>query len=519
MEETIEDVITQYTPLPPAEILLEPPLSLLYEEPILATPPLKEPTPLAEIPHLTLQDLIEIANRRSHDLIRPDYTRLYELTYARRPQTIDPWYFDGHPRMAYISSRDAMADVTDLITLLSQFYGAYIYFGGDSVFFEVKEQLGNLLHTQELWDTDNFAYHLREYLSTVIRDSHFRVDSDPLWASYNFMIPTNPVSLTVFERSEAGIRNRTKELYVAQVIVDGKYIDIEDAFRHSLGEDGELYYSFVVVLPDNIPTPATATVVYTTGVQFTFSISPLCPPRLEARDVSMEYISDFPVVTITQMGFPDSTYGMDFAGARQFLSYAEALRDEPIIIVDIRANRGGNGRLAPRFLHILTGEVIPRNHYGLRVWDYDDFRRMAPPYANLFHLAPESEIYAPSRRFDSNHILIHTSPFQVIQNDTLIILLVDRHTYSAGDGFADIMFSMENTLVIGQNTGGMLHTDLSFTNMSLPRSGVSVDFGTTIFIHPEGHLPEGVGIAPDLWVNGDALTATLALLAAEGLPR
>ncbi|MCL2285617.1 MAG: Gfo/Idh/MocA family oxidoreductase, partial [Firmicutes bacterium] len=99
-----------------------------------------------------------------------------------------------------------------------------------------------------------------------------------------------------------------------------------------------------------------------------------------------------------------------------------------------------------------------------------------------------------------------------IENDRLIILLTDRFTASAGDAFADLMLNMENTLIIGQNTAGILLTCMMYTRLSLWRSGVPFGFGATIHIHPEGHLPEGIGIAPDLWVNGDALTAALALL-------
>jgi len=79
-----------------------------------------------------------------------------------------------------------------------------------------------------------------------------------------------------------------------------------------------------------------------------------------------------------------------------------------------------------------------------------------------------------------------------------------------------LAFNIENTLVIGQNTAGMLNTS-GGSALFLPRSGQHISFGHFAHVHPPGHLPEGIGLTPDIWVHGDALAATFAMLESQGL--
>ena len=78
----------------------------------------------------------------------------------------------------------------------------------------------------------------------------------------------------------------------------------------------------------------------------------------------------------------------------------------------------------------------------------------------------------------------------------------------------DLFFNMENTLVVGQNTGGALLSAGSMP-IALPNSGISVTFSNAMYVHPANHFQEGKGFAPDVWVNGDALVAALGMLDAH----
>jgi len=90
-------------------------------------------------------------------------------------------------------------------------------------------------------------------------------------------------------------------------------------------------------------------------------------------------------------------------------------------------------------------------------------------------------------------------------------VLVDRFSASATEDFVVHTLAVKNTLIIGQNTAGMLlsHGD---STRSLRYSGVTFNASGAGFIFPYGLFTEGIGFAPDIWVTGDALAATLGML-------
>ncbi|MCL2285131.1 MAG: S41 family peptidase [Firmicutes bacterium] len=423
-----------------------------------------ETVPLSPVPVFTLQDIINTANQRKHDLVRPDRALLYELTQERVPWTIDVGVFLESRTPQRVSAENAIADAKDLFELIRQVYGAYTYFGGDEVFLPLLEQVITSLEANDDWMNHNFGTLLHSYLFNVIRDNHFHINFSAVGVRHDFLVPSARFGNLVleFEQSDNGFRNRATGNYISKITVNDNTIDPAEVMRLSINNYGEVHYSFALLRPQGYT--GILTIVYQNGEEDSFTLRLSQTTRRSHLPASLAYVQGVPVVTIMQMGFPDSAHGLQFECARNFLSYAEQLQGEPVIIVDIRSNGGGNGSLAPRWLHTLMG--------------------------------------TPSNR--------------IIESDRLIILLVDRFTASAGDGFADLMFNIENTLIIGQNTNGTLHTDLRFPYMRLQRSGLLVGFGTTIYIHPKGHLPEGIGIAPDLWATGDALTAALALLQNKG---
>jgi hypothetical protein len=226
------------------------------------------------------------------------------------------------------------------------------------------------------------------------------------------------------------------------------------------------------------------------------------------------------------MGWPFSTEEYEFYTstkyAWQFLSFAPKLHNEPVIIIDIRGNLGGNVHLGTLWLKLLTGEFIPHNFRHMGIFDRneliaDDSENAmyhARQFAEYFDIYELYEITFPEAFWlDENHFIFGSFPDRIVPNEQLIIFLTDRNTASAGESFADLAFNMENTLIIGQNTMGSLLTGTSFpSRITLPNCGMPFNLGRGFFVHPENHLTESIGLAPDIWVQGDALSATLAML-------
>jgi hypothetical protein len=76
--------------------------------------------------------------------------------------------------------------------------------------------------------------------------------------------------------------------------------------------------------------------------------------------------------------------------------------------------------------------------------------------------------------------------------------------------FVDLMFNIENTLIIGGHTAGVL-TSIPSESFVLPNSKIPVVANDLFFLHSPEHFAEGIGFAPDIWVHGCARAAALVL--------
>ena len=478
-------------------------------------------------PHepLTLQDVLSIAQERREGIEKPEIDSISHLFQERGGTAVNRARFRTTGRIPeMISSQRLIDDFNMFSNALRQRYGLYIYFGGDDVFLPLFEQVNETLALQEYWYIDDFSNLVFDTLSYVIDDLHFIfggrfvggeiVGGRILGDMHDFFVPTN--FSDVFDKSENGSRNRRTGLYVQELHFDGKPLcsETEEVFRLMMCNNGMFYYSIVVVRPSGGAETVNVTILYENGRYDEVYFSPFITTMREFVNVSLQYIQGFPVITIMGMFFPnrdvDSPYfTMHNYYANKFLDLAEEVRDEPVIIVDIRSNGGGNGNLSEMWLHSVVGEVVPTNFLSVvNIGDY-------------LQLDLEC-LYSAMKLVCESYALMYTMPHGIIPNEQLIILLTDRYTGSAGDTFASSLFSLENALVIGQNTTGVIIGNVGGEfggtiggKPLLPNSGVAFAFGNSANIFPPGFMLEGIGIAPDIWVNGDALEATLAMLGAS----
>ena len=477
------------------------------------------PNVVAEINVAPLEFALAVANQRRREIEWPGHERLHELTAGRRPQPpefdISRWWprysqYEQIERSSELISRDdAIADSKEFFDLLAYFYGSYVYFGGDDVFLPVLDAIFARLESEgDTMLLSVFAYVLSEELGKLVADNHFRIWFDRLGVSYDFFTMMFHVP---FGRSERGIFNKETGKYVVHVVLQGHTLFPDEAFRLSLSQQGELYYNLVLVLPYGISHPAVATIVYESG-EASVALGRFPPPQRPWGNAALNYFSGLPVVNISNFGFPDSTYGMNSQDARRFLEIADELRGEPVVVVDVRSNGGGNGTLPDNWVYRLTGNIPPLLSPTLHV---GEFALTGGIYESWFFIAPESFRFRKTQTFGELHTVSGGIVEGLQANEVLIVLLVDRHSASASEGFANIMLGMENTLIVGQNTSGTLTTDLTWPNLNFPRTGVWAGFGHARNIHPQGLLEEGIGIAPDLWVSGNALTAVINLLSGQ----
>jgi len=481
---------------------------------------------LAPVETLDLQGVLRIAQARREAIIRPSADEFVAGLLGREMRHMDMPFFPEPIVEVAITLENAIYDVQLFFELLQNIYGGYDYFGGDDVFLPILDYVIEQLEQTKDLRTVTIANILFEALNPVIHDNHFSINNRALGISYQFVVitpifdpATSSFKSPVFERSVNGFRNRDTGLYVTALMWGDEPISmgLDEALRLSLDANGEFYYSFVYVQPPRVQTGLQIlTIVYDNGDvsnHATRIINTLEPMWKDGPLKSLTIREGIPVVTAFQMGFPESATNPNAIYAQNFLDYATQLRDEPVIIIDLRTNGGGNGLLPTMFLYRLLDEIIPQNYFRISNSPYEVLVRglQSDTSQNWSHISYETfrkySTFAPVGDYHT----IFSAPHRMVSNDNLFILLVDRRSASAAEAFADLMFSLDNALVIGQNTAGVLHTDLTYGRF-LPNTRIHFGFGRSMFVHPQGHLPEGIGITPDIWVNGDALVATIALL-------
>jgi len=460
----------------------------------------------APIQQYTLDELLSIAHERRISIPRVDRNRLTELAADRAPNTLDLTPLLNPSSQRHTISADAAAeDAVLFLETLRQLYGLYTYFGGDEVFMPMLDNvLAHLAAVDEITVSQLRSMLFRE-VSLVVIDNHFWFDTTlPINVSANFFTTD-----ARFSRDAYGFWCKESGLLVSEIAGHDK----QRLMRLSMDEYGNIFYSPIVYLMESRASYVIDITFEDGGnsqltlYRFRDSDPVLRPP------LGLEFIDNIPVVSITSMGWAHPTSD-SYEDASTFVGFATKLRerDEPAIIIDVRGNRGGNGALSTQWLYELTGELVPKSYAALSTFTYAELMQAVSddPIQMYNHLR-----FGGFVAFDDNH---STCPLPqtdtLVPNERLIIMLVDRHTTSAGEGFVDNMFNMENTLVIGQNTRGMLAGSgaFNFVGLNLPNSGINVRFGRTANIHPEGHFAEGVGFAPDVWVHGDALIAALGLI-------
>lgn len=123
---------------------------------------------------------------------------------------------------------------------------------------------------------------------------------------------------------------------------------------------------------------------------------------------------------------------------------------------------------------------------------------------NMYYMSYETMTdiagYAP---ISESYCKTNAQPDTFSENKNLLIILTGKNTASAAETFVDIAHNVSNTIVIGENTYGVLISN-AYTVIQLPNSTIPVQLGSDLSMFPENdYFNEFVGIKPDIWTNGE----------------
>jgi hypothetical protein len=212
------------------------------------------------------------------------------------------------------------------------------------------------------------------------------------------------------------------------------------------------------------------------------------------------------------------------AALERFVSSADALRDAPVVVLDLRGGGGGSDLYLVRFFQGLTSQTLDYFVFdelesevvlagalsfwrcvresdgadvGGRAWldarvsraerELDEAMRTRGVFRELVRHTPHNRGRAP-RPFAGR-----------------LVVLTDGACASACETGVMLARQIPGTIVVGENTNGTLKVG-EIRWYELPRSQIFVSLGSRVHRDPRSHepFPEALGYVPDLWLEGDA---------------
>ena len=394
-----------------------------------------------------------------------------------------------------ITKENARSEVEWLFRLLRTQYGLYTWFGGDEVFEKAKKEILSQLDGEGTIPTIEYFNLLINKLD-FIEDSHFNINGK------NFK-----PDVILYSNEEKNFFKKESDFYSDEACttkvlsIDGQ--SPENYIKKAIGQNGEITYYLYAT--EKKQTIIYKKIQYENGKEETISLKPSKYIDSLDKEKNIRYIlkNEIPYAIFNTFNF----YNRNEKSYRTILNTAEKIKQYPLSIIDISANRGGNMQIALDWFESYTKQKAQSNFYMLRIkpqgaWknavypsDFEEYEQAMKD----FGLTADGEYYfsAPQKQFVKN-------------KDTAIILLTSRNTQSAGEIFTDTIKNMENVLTIGTNTGGVMINAANY-GIALPYSGMYFQFGECLNYWNPNYFKEGYGIEPDIYLTGENLEKRLQL--------
>ncbi len=246
-------------------------------------------------------------------------------------------------------------------------------------------------------------------------------------------------------------------------------------------------------------------------------------PIFERRD------APFPWLRVRSLA---TSYGGALA---RFVATGPALRDEKVIVLDVRRQGGGSDRFLLRWFKELTSEGLP--YFRTRTLESEVTLQGALNFWGcIAHHSTSADDggrdwltrrVAQARR-QLDEAMVTRGPFREmeIERDIIegrapapfggrLLLVTDRGCASACETSVLIARHFPGTVVVGENTNGTMKVG-ELRSYRLPHSGITVSAGHRVHEDPDANadiFPEGVGYQPDLWLDGQDVEARIAAMA------
>ncbi len=401
-----------------------------------------------------------------------------------------------------ISSEEASEDIEYLFYLFSHGYCGYGYFKTRGDFDEAKKSILQELEAKSMWSPDDLSQLIRNNL-TFIHDCHLSVGAHKYGGHEDFWCDKT-LEFSKVRREYYFVSDNTTYQVVS---VNGEHPD--EFMFPSLNAEGNPIYR-VGILSQTAPEPLVLA-AYHDHEQTHIELQLYCSDfgYFSKEIFSEDTIGGIPVVRIRSFSDHHAEY------INQFLETARRYKGEPILIIDIRGNGGGNEEWPKKWIAWFTGHQPSSKRYFTELISKTTMMGRANSFENLLDMYPETYFYqtekdrftAQADLFEKQHMTPHWSgPFsqgaQVIPNDTTLIVVTNGKVASAAEGFVNYLQQVENVVFVGENTRGALVFG-QMTLHQLPHSRLSVNLPISLNIPLDLELREEKGFFPSLWIPAE----------------
>ena len=411
-----------------------------------------------------------------------------------------------------VTQEEALEDVDRLFYLLSHGYSGYAFFGQDGEFDTAQANIEQELTKKSTWSKNALSDVIFDNLS-FIHDCHLSINNNQFAIHQEFWYDTQ---LELHPELDGYLFSEKGDSYEV-VSINGEYP--APFLFPSLNKAGEPIYRIGVL---SIEKPSSLRLIaINEGGEHQFNVT-LKKSDFDyyADDVfSEDLMGGIPVIRVRSFGdaYPEEL--------NKFVDTAREHRGEPVVIVDIRGNSGGNETWPISWIQGLTGrragavfatsELESKTTMAGRAnafiyWDdtisnsafFNSNAKLHTQKAERFEAGLRHPAWTNARYPD----------FPLISNDTTVVLVTNDLVASAGEGMVLRSSQVENLLVVGENTRGCL----TFGNISLhqlPHSKIKVWMPINFCVFSDQEFREGIGLTPDLWVPAkDAVNYTIAAI-------
>ena len=400
-----------------------------------------------------------------------------------------------------IDKTKALQDIDYLFSLLKYGYSGYNYFGGDKKFNLAKKNIINsITHFHEN------SILIEDFIDIIYSNLNFIQDSHFIIGNYNLCNYTKYFSSRKFE-----FQRDINGIYV--IIDDEKFYlkEVNDEnpmnyIKPSLDEEGKLIYSLGVLSDTKDVHISINLLLESDQSSRNIKVSLFeYKPIYEKYSNSYNYyeINDTPILDVNALCRIDPKDNT----LKNFIEDSKILKEEDLIIIDLRNNIGGNLINIEKWFKGFTGEDIKKDiiESGLYTSTSVDLSRNkfelkeSEPESVKFMCLKEISTYEKQKHFPG-WSPIEYEEFKAIDVDNNIFVLIDKNTSSAAEFFIYYLKKLNNVTLVGTNSNGCMLTGNS-NSAHLPNSKIPLHISHKIYMRTDFINMDGLGFQPDLWVK------------------